>query len=317
MSTPAAPAGRGVPLLARGRAGALAAHALVVPARPGGLRGGARRVGRDHGRRRSGRCRRLPGDTAPHPSGGVGRPRPVEHAGLPPLPGRGGAARRRPDGRPAVDLGDRPVAQGAERGGDGAAARRRGGHRPAGAARPRPARGALRHRGPGERGGRPQPGRRGRRRGGDRPPAAARAGQGRQGTRRTPRPLCPRGPGRLALGARPPPARAQEVAPAQRRRGGVPQRPGRTPHPGGCLRRGQEVRRPGRAWPTRSAPTSCATPAPPTCSGGGPTSGWSKSSWATPRSPRPSATPRSRPSTSGGPTRGPIPVRAQREGGTA
>ena len=38
------------------------------------------------------------------------------------------------------------------------AARRRGGYRSAGAARPRPARGALRHRGPGERGRRPQPG---------------------------------------------------------------------------------------------------------------------------------------------------------------
>ena len=71
------------------------------------------------------------------------------------------------------------------------------------------------------------------------------------------------------------------------------------------------------AWPTRSARTSCATRAPPTCSGEGPTCGSSRSSWATPPSPRPSATPRSRPSTSAVPTRAPTRGREHRGGGTA
>ena len=71
---------------------------------------------------------------------------------------------------------------------------RRGGDRPAGAARPRAARGALRHRRPGERGGRPQPGRRGRGGGGQRPAAAARARQGGQGAGRAARAAAPATP---------------------------------------------------------------------------------------------------------------------------
>ena len=38
--------------------------------------------------------------------------------------------------------------------------------------------------------------------------------------------------------------------PAQRRRSRLPQRPRGPAHPGGGVRRGQEVRRPGRIWPT-------------------------------------------------------------------
>ena len=60
-------------------------------------------------------------------------------------------------------------------------------------------------------------------------------------------------------------------------------------------------------WATGSAPTCCATPAPPTCWPTGPTSGWSRSCSATPPSPPPSSTPRSPPSTSGPPTSRPTP----------
>ena len=190
--------------MARGRARSLAAHALVVPARPGGLRGGAGRVGSDDGRGRRGGRGRVSGPVAPDAQCGLGRPCPLEHARLPSLLGRGGPARGRPDGRPALDLGVRPTAQGAQRGGDRAAAGRRGGDRPAGAARPRAARGALRHRRPGERGGRPQPGRRGRGGGGQRPAAAARARQGEQGAGRAARGVCPRRAGRLAVAPGPP-----------------------------------------------------------------------------------------------------------------
>src|SRR5579875_1298227 len=52
----------------------------------------------------------------------------------------------------------------------------------------------------------------------------------------------------------------------------------------------------------RSARTCCDTPAPPTCSPTGPTSGSSRSCWATPPSAPPSSTPRSRPSICGRPT---------------
>ena len=151
----AAPRRRGVPLLARGGAGTLAADAGGLPARPGVLPGGPGGGG-GHAidaaivRRRGGAPRRA----APDPQRGVGGPGALEHPRLPPLPRRGGAARRRPHPRPAVDLGDRPAAQGAERGGDGAAARRGRRDRPRRPARPGAPRGALRHGRPGERGGR-------------------------------------------------------------------------------------------------------------------------------------------------------------------
>ena len=67
----------------------------------------------------------------------------------------------------------------------------------------------------------------------------------------------------------------------------------------------------------RVSPTCSGTPAPPTCSGGGRTSAWSKSSWATRPWPPPSATPRCRPNTSAEPTRTPTPGRAHAGGATA
>ena len=130
-----------------------------------------------------------------------------------------GARERRPHARPAArpvtDL--LPKALSEEEAGQllGAVV----GDGPAGAARPGPARGALRHRRPGERGGRAEPGRRRRRRGLARPAAGARARQGRQGAGRPARPAGPRRAGGLAVGAGPPARRAQAMAPAQRRRG--------------------------------------------------------------------------------------------------
>ena len=148
-------------------------------------------------------------------------------------------------------------------------------------------------------------------------PLVPRARQGRQGARRPAGPARPRRPGRLALGPGAPPPRAEEVATARRRRGRLPQRPWRTALPGGGVRRGQEVRRPGRSARRRSAPTSCGTRAPHTCWAGGRTCGSSRSCWDTPPSPRRSATPRCRPNTCGGPTREPTRGREQGGGGTA
>ena len=104
---------------------------------------------------------------------------------------------------------------------------------PDGPARPRPARGALRHGARVSEVGRAQPGRRGRAPSSPTGlPLVRVLGQGRQGARRPAGPAGPRRPGRLALGPGAAAARAEEVAPAQRRRGRVPQRPGRPPLPG-------------------------------------------------------------------------------------
>ena len=118
---------------------------------------------------------------------------------------------------------------------------RGGGHRAGHAARPGPARAALRHRGAGQRGGRPQPGRRGRGGRRRRPPADPGPRQGEQGT----------GGPAGAPGAGRPPAVAV-------RRGAAPPR-------------AQEVEA-GAATPRRSSSTSAGAGSP-----GWGRSAWSRS----------------------------------------
>ena len=160
---------------------------------------------------------------------------------------------RRPDARPALDVGHRPVAQGAQRGGDGPPARARwSGPGPWSCATGRcsssstaPAPGSARWSGSTwatsadavEIDG---------------PAARPRARQGRQGARRPARAGMARaaladwlsGQGRALVVP-------EAVAPPQRRRGRVPQRPWGAPHPRRGLRRGQEVRRRGSGWRPR------------------------------------------------------------------
>ena len=177
---------------------------------------------------------------------------------------------------------------------------RRGAGHHAGAARPGPARGALRHRRPDLRGGgagrrRPRHGRRGR--------EAAR--QGRQGAGRPDRVVRARG-GRRLPGPRPPRAGGRHGPRAGRRCSSTPAAGGSPGSP------------PGRSWSRRpsgpaSRPTSrrtrCATRSRPTCSTAAPTSGSSRSCSGTRRSRRRRST-RWSPSTacarcSPRPTRGP------------
>ena len=159
----------------------------------------------------------------------VGGPGALEHPGLPPLPGRGGPPRRRPHPGPPVDLGHRPAAQGAERGGDRAAARRGRRHRSRRPARPGPAGGPLRHRRPGQRGGGPEPRRRGRRGRGHRPALAPRARQGRQGARRPARRRWPAPPWPTGSRARAGPCSSPRSGGA----GAMPKRSSSTPGAGG------------------------------------------------------------------------------------
>ena len=67
----------------------------------------------------------LRGLLAPHPQRGHRGPVPLDAAGLPPLPGRGGRGADRPHRGHPRHGGGRPAAQGAQRGRDGPAARAR------------------------------------------------------------------------------------------------------------------------------------------------------------------------------------------------
>ena len=139
---------------------------------------------------------------------------------------------------------------------------------------------------------------------GRRPAPGVRQGvQGAPGAARRPGPVGPRpvaGPDRAAADG-PGPVRPGAATPRpSSSTSGAPGCPGRGPGP------------PCRAGPsgsgsgTWSAPTSCATPAPPTCWPTGPTSGWSRRCSATSRSPPPRSTPGSARTTSGRPTSRPI-----------
>ena len=248
------------------------------------------------GRRRPGRRHRADGGGLPGPAA-RGRPRPpAVELDL------GGPDRRGGPGVPQVRAGRRP---GGERPGqrgqaadadqtaaEGAAAQRRrgdprgrrGARHHAGAARPGPARGALRHRRPDLRGGgagrrRPRHGRRRReaarqgRQGAGRPDREVRA----RGGRRLPGPRAARAGGRLdRLGQR---AERCSSTPAAGASPGSPPGPSWSRRPSGPASR-----------PT-SRRTRCATRSRPTCSTAAPTSGSSRSCSGTRRSRRRRSTP--------------------------
>ena len=309
-----APECRGVPLLARGGAGALSPDPLGLPTRPGVLPGRPREPQHRAGvlRRRGG----APGGVAADPQRLVGGPCALSLRGFHRFLVEEGLRSDDPTARPAVGLRHRHAAEGTERGGDGVAARRRRRDRAHGPARPGGPRSPLRDRRPGQRAGGPDLGDVvAAVEGTDLPLLRVLGKGGRSGS--VPIGSLARaaladwlsGEGRPLLEPKTWRSRSDAEAVFLNARGGRLSRVGAS-----AWSRSTPA---ASAWPTRSARTSCATRVPPTCWGAGPTSGSSRSSWATPPSPPPSATRRSRPSTFDAPTRAPTRGREHRGGGTA